>query len=387
MKYTKEHLIEAVRMFRRHQRVQGKNFKKFSGNDIEIGEQILEELWNGTYYKTSIGHYPGFYSRDFGMVIDSLLKLGHKERVRKTLVYALNIYRKQGGIKTFISKKGKTVNFPNVYSPDSTAYMFRSVRVLNDKKIIKEFKPFLQEELNKYYIIVVHKITGEVKRKIHFGGMRDHSKRDSSAYDTVMTAMISREADKLGLENPLKRFDYKEILLENYWTGNYFKDNASSNELSADANIYPFWHDIIKDKQKLLRVIIGIKERHLDKPFPIKYVAQKEKKGETIFAETFVKDWEADAIWPMSALPYIDILRRVDKKLAKQHIDQYRRLILKYRTFLEVYDRNGKPFVTPFYSTDEGRIWVATYLVLRKDLLGNKFTRNVNTRKKPKKNL
>ena len=93
MVYNWDHLVEAKRMFYRHLKVKGKNFHKFSGNDVQIGNQILDNLWNGKYYKTSLGHYPGFYARDFGMMIDSLLTLGKRKEVIATLDYALNIYQ------------------------------------------------------------------------------------------------------------------------------------------------------------------------------------------------------------------------------------------------------------------------------------------------------
>lgn len=366
MAYTWDHIVEAKRMFSRHLKVKGKNFHKFQGNDVQIGNQILDNLFNGKYYKTSLGHYPGFYARDFGMMVDSLLTLGKRKEVIKTLDYALGIYQKYGGIKTFINVKDKPVNFPNVYSIDSVAYMFRAVGIVNNKKLIEKYKSFLQNELDKFNKIVIHKISGEVRRYIHFGGMRDHSKRDSSCYDTVMTAVISREADFLGLKNPLSDFDYKQHLLDNYWLGKYFKDDRSNDTLSADANIYPFWLGIIDDRKKLLQSIVSMKEAHLDKPFPIKYVENKKKKGKTIFAEIFVKDWEADAIWPMSGLPYIDILGDVDPKMAKMHMNQYKRLIETYGTFIEVYDSRGKPYVSSVFSADEGMIWVALYLALKK---------------------
>ncbi len=35
---------------------------------------------------------------------------------------------------------------------------------------------------------------------------------------------------------------------------------------------------------------------------------------------------------------------------------------------LEVYDRNGKPFSTLFYHTDESMLWCANYLYLKKML-------------------
>lgn len=366
MVYTWDHVKEGMRMFSRHMKVAGKNFTRFEGNDVDICNQILKKLFNGTYFKTSLGHYPGFYARDFGMMVIPLLDLGYRKEVISTLDYALNIYLKQGGIKTLINTKHKAMDFPNVYSIDSFAYMLRAVAIVNDADLIKKYESFLQKEVYRFHKKAIHNISGEVRRKVHFGGMRDHSKRDSSCYDTVMAAVVSREADYLGLKNPMRNFNFKKHLLDNYWLDNYFRDDMSSFTLTADANIFPFWLGIIDDEKKLLQTIVSIKQSNLEKPFPIKYVSNKNLKGKTILAEKFVPGWEADAIWPMSGLPYIDILGDVDKKSAKAHLDRFKRLIEKYGTFLEVYDKYGKPFVSSVYSSDEGMIWVALYLYLKK---------------------
>ena len=90
------------------------------------------------------------------------------------------------------------------------------------------------------------------------------------------------------------------------------------------------------------------------------------QKGKTIFTEFLVKDWESTAIWPMSALPYIDIVSRVDKVKASYYLSQYTEQIEKYKTFIEVYTKKGVPYKSLFFSADEGMIWCANYLYLDK---------------------
>ena len=104
---------------------------------------------------------------------------------------------------------------------------------------------------------------------------------------------------------------------------------------------------------------------HLDKPFPIKYIPKKSK-SKMIWVEFLVSGWEQHSIWPMSGLPYIETLSKVDKKQAVFHLKQYERLIKKYMTFIEVYDSKGKPYVSLVYSSDEGMIWCASWLSMKK---------------------
>ena len=104
---TRDHIREGKHMLKRHMKVRGKHFSANGNEAREICENILSALWNGEYFHTSLGNYPGFYSRDFGMMIQPLLNLGYREEVKKTIMYALDKYEKQGGITTFINKHGK----------------------------------------------------------------------------------------------------------------------------------------------------------------------------------------------------------------------------------------------------------------------------------------
>lgn len=374
--YTKDHLIEAKRMLSRHRKVRGKHFTKVGAQGADatsICEAIVEQTWTGVFYKTSLGHYPVFYARDFGMVVDALLELGHRDRVIKTLRYALTHYRRAGKITSFISQKGKAVQFPNVYSPDSVAYILRSVAVVHDEQLTMRFKSFLQQQVNEFAKTVVHPVTGEVKRHIHFQGMRDHSKRDSSCYDTVMCGVVSWAASKLGLQNPLEGIDYADLLEQTYWVGTHFRDDQSSSKnpsaITADANIYPFWLGVVKDEKKLQKVFSTMKFYGLDKPFPIRYVASSALKGKTILAEHFVPNWEANAVWPMSGLPFIDVVSQIDTQVAKKYLLQYKEKIENYGTFIEVFTQDSKPYSSWWYSADEAMIWAANYIVLAKRLL------------------
>ncbi|MCB1084460.1 MAG: hypothetical protein KDK61_09135, partial [Simkania sp.] len=130
---TFDHLFEGIHMFSRHLRVKGKKFTRLGTDPQKISQTILKKLYTGYFYQTSLGNYPHFYSRDFGMVVKSLLVLGKKKEVASTLEYALTQYQEANQVKTFITVLGKPVDFPNVYSPDSLAYLLYALRLCDDK--------------------------------------------------------------------------------------------------------------------------------------------------------------------------------------------------------------------------------------------------------------
>ena len=44
----------------------------------------------------------------------------------------------------------------------------------------------------------------------------------------------------------------------NFWNGRYFEDDLSSDYISGDANVFPYWCNIIKDKEMLKKSIKAI---------------------------------------------------------------------------------------------------------------------------------
>src|ERR1044072_9092131 len=82
------------------------------GNAREICEQIIERLWEGDFYRTSLGHFDFFWMRDFGTTAESLVKIGRKKHVLHTIRWALLHYRRAGIITTCVDKAGNCFNAP-----------------------------------------------------------------------------------------------------------------------------------------------------------------------------------------------------------------------------------------------------------------------------------
>jgi hypothetical protein len=355
------HLSEAWRIFKRSRVVKKRGVKKYSGNVKEICKQIIEDCWNGKYFQVSTGHFCEFYIRDFGWCVDSLLKLGYKDKIRKTLEYALEIYSKQG-LKTTITPDGKAVDIFE-YAPDSLAFLIRSLRILGDKDLIEKHKDFLKKETEKFFDLVLDKETGLVRNDKHFSSMKDEALRKSSLYNNIMTAMLSSELDKLGLWNPFKKFNLKKIIKDAFWIGEYFLDDLSgSKHIAGDANVIPFWADVFDDKEMLKKCVKKIQSEELDKPFPLKYT--KEIPKNFSFISWFVPNYEGNAVWMHAGLMYIKIVKEIDSEKAKEYINEYAKLIEKHKNFLEVFNPDGIPFGSLFYYADEGMLWCANYLTL-----------------------
>lgn len=369
------HISEALRIFSRRIRVAFKGFNQYSGDDEQICSQIINDCFNKqkNYYMVSNGHFTLFYARDFGLSVEALLALGYKKQVLSTLDYVLGVYKKHGKITESISHDGKPFTFPfNRYCPDALAFIIRSLRLAESKNLVNKYKSFLNQEIKNYFDIVVDEDTGLVKKGVHFSSMKDYSIRSSSCYDNVMSGMLADDLkyfkkQGLLLINPFSKFNYKKLLMDNFWNGKYFIDDCLELDIiSGDANVLPFWSGLITDKNVFGKALASIKKEGLDRPFPLKYTSRKFKEHKMIYSEFLVGNYERDAVWAHVGMMYLKVVAKFDKKLAKKYLDEYKKEIDKHKNFLEVYDRDGRPFTTLLYHTDEGMLWCANYLYLKK---------------------
>jgi hypothetical protein len=384
-------------------RVVFSGFKRYRGSAKEIIRQILEDCWNGQFLQASSGHFRQFWTRDFGMSAEALIKLGYRERVKKTLEYALPIFDSVGEVTTTIIGD-KPFNLPT-YGSDSVPYLIHALGVLGDEKLIKRWGPLLEAWAAKYWQMIWDKKIGLVRSDFAFAGAKDVVVRQSSCYDTCMVGMLDRDLRALRLYSPVD-VDIQKILIEKYWTGKYFLDDLSGRKyVSADAQIFPFLTGIIEvsevtprkktgvevsprhvaemkpqkscrgdtsvavselefGREMLLKVIKTIQLKKMDVPFPIKYTEKRYPKLERQPIRFFVPNYQGDTIWTQMGALWIELVSKIDRQLSSKYIEQYKSLIEKHKNYLELFQPSGMPYRSFFYVTDEGMLWSAIFLSL-----------------------
>ncbi len=357
------HLSASTRMFRRARIVKKKGLNRYPGSPEQILRLIVTDCWNGKYFMTSAGHFCEFWMRDFAWCIEPLIRMGYKKECDQTIRYALNIYSKKKAITTTISPRGIPSDFP-YYSPDSLAYMIRCLRILNDKSLVTHYKDFLNKEIKKFSDIVMDKDKGIVKEGLKLSSIKDYALRSSSCYNNTMAAMLAKEIEYYPeLENPLSSYDIKKNIKKHFWKEDHFVDDLSGLGLiSGDANIFPFWTGVFKEKAMIKQSLSRIQKEGLDKPFPLKYNNKRSKDDKMFWMEIFVKGYERDSIWAHTGMIYLQLLKDADNKKAVLQIEEYKKKVAEHGTFLEVYTSDGRPFETFFYYSDEAMLWSAMLL-------------------------
>jgi hypothetical protein len=354
---------EGYRMFRRSLRIRKLGYPRYEGNAEEICTQIVKNCWNGTYLQASTGNFPEFYMRDLGICADALLALGYEQEVYKTLQYCLNRYSTYERITTTITPDAVPVDVFR-YAPDSLAFLLRTLRVAQADDLVKTYEPFLVEQAKLFKEKVIHSESGLVNLK-PYSSMRDHSRRKSSCYDNCMAAMIKSELGRLGLENPLKQYDYSNIIKMNFWNGKAFHDELYSEQVSGDANVFPFWCGVFDDDDMARKAIASIRELRLDEPMPLRYQTGK-LNGRSSVLTYFAPNYEGDTAWLHLGLCYMDIVSRFDKGLFSSYLGKYTALIEKEGNLVEVLNPDGTVYGNFWYAADDTLLWAAKYLQLRK---------------------
>jgi hypothetical protein len=355
-------LREGYRMFLRSMKAKKYGFKQYRGNDREICSSIIDDCWNGRYFQVSTGNFPEFWTRDFGWCCKSLIKLGYGNKVRITLEYVLDAFNGAGTTATAISPYGKAYDFPT-YSPDTLAFLMRSLREAKAHNLVDQYGSFLEAEATRFFKKSIDSDTGLIRSDRLFSSMKDYAFRKSCCYDNVMAAMLKEDLSYFGLENPLKDYNLKKQLIDRFWNGRYFIDSIGSDYISGDANIMPFWTGIISSTSMLKKSIGAITKEGLEKPFPLKYTEHKQK---MLWLSILSPDYQGDSIWTHIGPMFIDVLRRINRNKAERYLNSYKRMIEGFRTYPEVLTKEGKPYSSLFYYSDEGMLWSSMYLALKK---------------------
>jgi hypothetical protein len=360
------------RMLWRRIKYDFKPLPQYSGSATSICKKIVKKCYNGKYLQVSSGHFKNFYCRDFGMCVEGLLSEGHEKYVINTLSHALKIFKKHNIITTTINSNGIPRNFfdPGV---DSLPFLLRALRLAIEnpkiksiaRNLRKEYKEFLEKQIL-LFLQWIDIETGLVKSNLKLSTMKDHCNRLSSCYSNCMSGMLSNEADKLKLTNPLGRFDYKAILIENFYNGYYFDDDMCSDYISGDANVFPFYCDIIDDPILFKSCLRAIQQDELDSPFPLRYTKEKiENRENNILPMIVAPGYEDNTIWVHLGMCFLYTIAKFEPKMLDEYLVAYTTTIVRHKNFLEVFNSNGTPYTSFFYVADDSMSWAVMYLHLK----------------------
>ncbi|MBI4151695.1 hypothetical protein HY496_01885 [Candidatus Woesearchaeota archaeon] len=334
---------------------------RYYGTADDVCKLTVADCWNGRFFQTSTHNFPQFWTRDFGWCTQSLMKLGHEEKVHQTLRYALNRFKHYNTITTTISPAGKPFDFPSP-AVDSLPWLIHSIRLSSFPHY--EHRGFLNLQVQRFFKDFINPVTGLVQPDLQVSSMKDFAVRKSSCYDNCMVGMLAADLEQLKLVSPFEKYNYPALLQEHFWNGSFFYDDLTKKGyVAGDANLFPFITGLIRDEEILHAAIQAIEGAGLAEPFPLRYTSSR-RHVHFVWQEKLMPNYESDTVWAHMGPLYIKLLQHVDKDKAALYRQRYTEMIEKAGNYLEVYTKEGLPYKTPLYTCDQGLLWAANYLTL-----------------------
>ena len=246
-------------------------------------------------------------------------------------------------------------------------------------ELIDNYEGTLRALYDNYSGYAFDPASGLVSTSIHMSGAKDITKRNSAFYDNVVYWKTTELAMNLGVIPRDKPFlaALKKKILETYWyeEGGYFLEDQSPECL--DKKYYSSdWLIVLStrfldptkptEQHYFTHSIDYIDKYRIARPFAIKYQQSTRAHRQFFIVRLAVASYGGDAIWSFWGMEYIKLLCILHKstgeerykKEAAYHLKKYRKNIIKYRGFPEVYDHDGDLLKTPLYKSIRMTGWV-----------------------------
>lgn len=344
-----------------HNRYFGK-IQRFDGNAKEICEQILDRLWHKNFYRTSLGHFDFFWMRDFGTVCQSLINLGHTDKVHHTLKWVLRQYRRANIVSTCIDEAGHCFEAPG-RAVDSLPWLLHCI-VVSKYPLNKSDYQFLEKQLARFCKIYLNQ-DGHVRR-MKFSEMRDAVMYDRSAYAISLVGRMAECVQVLKLKNfPYQPVQYRNELITHYWNGEYFNADRATDAFSADSALMPFFLGVVTDTHLVNATLDYISAQRLNEPYPLVYTNRPGAfRYHWWMTAPLMPEYAGNTVWSWHGEFYLHLLKRYKRPEYEKQYKRFSEMIERHKTFPEMLNADGSWYYAPIYRGDPGMVWVALFLEL-----------------------
>lgn len=361
-------LAEYVHNFgiRLHRHLRGHT--RHPGNAASIVRACIEACWNGRTFTASPGHFDMFWTRDLSFSVPSLVRLGHTQRLKDSLGYALDVWTKRRSHITttihYFDRPGDVFE----YGVDSLPLFMAALRAAGAVDLVERHSAWVQAEIAHFYEKVVDPATGLVRSDRKFSAHRDTVVNRSNAYGNTMVALLAKTIEETGwFASPFERhFDgeYGRLLLEHFWVGDHFRDALGDETVSGEANIWPFYTGVIGDPEIIAPALAYLDANGFCEPYPLRYETSRRPEREVWLTRHVLPDYQGSTVWTSLGAMYLQVLRTVNPVLAAAETARYVEWIERDGTFWEVMNAQGQSWVSPRWIMigEESMLWSAIFL-------------------------
>jgi hypothetical protein len=262
--------------------------------------------------------------RDFAFTLTSLIKLGHAERCKETLNWILEHYSKKQRITPFIEAEQGPLE-PHGYTCDSLPFLIYCLDTLKQESLTSKHHSLLKSEAQLYADILLDPDTGDLKTHRSYGGFKHSLSFPGSCTDHSMVAwctkLLSAKDIHRGLEDRAR--ESRAMINQWFWAGQYFRNDTYSSPpiCSADANFWPYWCDLVDQRELRLPLSIeAIHDQGLDEPMPLKYHRETHSDLALEPFKNRLPNYQGNSVCTLLSSHWIELV----KALKPQRADRYK---------------------------------------------------------------
>jgi hypothetical protein len=315
--------------------------RRFDGDAEAICRAVVDACWTGEYLAASAGHFRQLWIRDLGFASEALVALGHRDRVRTSLAWALDAWAKRGHVTTTIFP-GRRPRDVWTLGVDSLPMLLWAIRAADADELIVRHGAWLRWDVARYGRAVLDPATGLVRDDRHFSTHRDTVRTRSNAYSNAMLVLLDTLLRETGwLDSPVPAGAVGRFV-DAFWRGDRFVDRVDTGEVTGDATVVPFTFRLVPDDLGLGACLATARAAGLADPLPLRYAAHRRPETEDPLQRRLVPDYQGTAIWSSLGAWYLGLLRRVEPEAAMDVAAAYRSRIEADGTVWEVFDGTGR---------------------------------------------
>jgi hypothetical protein len=341
-------------------------WKRYPGQAADICAAVLDDCWTGEFFAGSTGHFKQFWTRDLAMCTPALCRLGHRERVVRSWAWGLERFQRAGRITTTIFNR-RFARDVYAYACDSLPLLLHGLQAARAEHLIDRHRELLTREIHRFADIVFDPQLGMARTDGYFSGPRDCMTGRSTVFANTMIALLGRTLDQLpALPNPFRGHDLAAVLWQQHWMGDHFRDSLCRDTPSGDANVWPFFFEVVTDRQMQRRALMTLEDRGFSRPIPLRYFPTRLPEAELPVPRLVTPNYQGDPCWTQLGPAYLHVLKAVDRPLMEWHRANVAALIERDQNYLELYTTDSKPYRGRafLYQADEGMIWASMFLDL-----------------------
>lgn len=348
------------------------------GDATAILRAILDDCWAGDHYTASAGHFRQWWTRDLGLSVVPLVRLGHAERVRASLAWALEAWAVEGRVTTtiFTGRRARDVYCLGI---DSLPLLLHALRAVDGSDLVARHGDWLGREVARYAEEAVDPTTSLVRSGRRYSTHRDTIRTGSNCYANAMLALLARTLEETGwFASPVPP-GAAGRLVDAFWRDDRFVDDPAAGRVTGDATVSPFWLGVVGPELGLADALATAARVGLASPLPLRYASRRDAAAEDPVQRLFVPDYQGSSIWTSLGAIYLSLLDEIDPAAADPGVGAYARLVERDGTFWEVLTDDLRPYRgrLGIFRADEAMLWSSIFL----DLLERRAARSPGGRR------